>query len=126
MGVWGNNPWDSDDAADWLADTLKDLHLDERLDEVFAEPQDNYEAVRAAAYLLQVLGFAYVWPGDLDRLDAHLTKAITLLESMIDPESTDEDMDFLELWDNDPEIIAAVQAQIIVLKSHGRPGDHSS
>jgi hypothetical protein len=117
MGAWGKNAWDSDDAADWFADALKGLKLDKKLDKVFAEPEDNYDAVRAAAYLLQVLGLAYVWPGDLERLDSHITRAIELLEAMIDPESDDEDMDFLELWDNDPEIIESVREQIVVLTS---------
>jgi hypothetical protein len=118
MGTWGTNPWDSDDAADWFADALKGLKLDKKLDRALAGPEDdNYDAIRAAGYLLQVLGRAYIWPGDLDRLDEHIGKAIKLLETMIDPEAQDEDMEFLELWDNDPDIISSVNGQIDALKS---------
>jgi hypothetical protein len=43
--------------------------------------------VRAAAYLLEVLGRIYVWPGDLDRLDVHLNRAVALLREVLDPET---------------------------------------
>jgi hypothetical protein len=46
-----------------------------------------------------------VWPGTNDELCEFLDTSISLLSTMIDPDVQDEDMDFLELWDNDPEVM---------------------
>lgn len=46
-----------------------------------------------------------------------MSRAIALLEAMIDPDAQDEDMDFLELRGGSPAAIAAVQAQIAALEA---------
>ena len=111
MGAWGKDPWDNDSAADWFADVFDGIDIDSKIEQALSD-SDNYDEVRAAAYLLDVLGSAYIWPGDLDKYDDYVKQIIAMLEAMIDENSDDPDMDFLELWDNDPEIIQSVKQQI--------------
>jgi hypothetical protein len=118
MGTWGVQPWDSDDAAEWFEGTLQGINdIDSKISAALKYRYDNYEEVRSAAYLLQVLGISYVWPGDLEKLKGHIQRAIELLTAMIDQKSADSQMDFLQLWDNDPEVIASVKEQIEQLKN---------
>ncbi|MCS3427389.1 hypothetical protein M2388_001040 [Leucobacter aridicollis] len=84
-----------------------DGHIDEAL-----KYDDDYDRIRAAGYLLAVLGHSTVWPGDLERLDDHLERAIELLSEMADPES-----EFLELWEDEPDVLEAVRAEIVVLEA---------
>ncbi len=111
MGVWGSKPWDSDGAADWFSEVFEGIDIDARIDAAF-EYDDDYDQVRAAAYLLAVLGRVYVWPGDLERLDEHLERGIELLSEMIAPDS-----DFRDLWEDDPEVIEAVRGEIAELEA---------
>lgn len=112
MGAWGHKPWDNDTAADWFAGCFSGIDIDAKIDAAFKYRYDNYDEVRAACYILEVLGRTYVWPGKLDRLDDHLKKGLDLLRAMIDPENDESQMDFLELWGNDPEVIDSVKEQI--------------
>lgn len=112
MGAWGTEPWDNDDAADWFGEVFDGIDIDSKITQALAYDYDNYDQVRAAAYLLDVLGVSYIWPGDLDKLDGHLERALQILTAMIDRESEDEEMDFLELWDDDPDVIKSVEQQI--------------
>lgn len=112
MGAWGTEPWDSDDAADWYGAVFKNVDMDRYVESALKYKYDNYNEVRAAAYLLDVLGSGYVWPGDLDKLQGHILRALEILEAMIDRNSTDPQMDFLELWDHNPQVIESVQQQI--------------
>lgn len=109
MGAWGNKPWDNDAAADWFAGTFAGIDLDARVEDAFADP-DDFDAVRAACYLLAVLGRTYVWPGDIERLDSHLERGITLLAEMLEPGS-----ELRELSDDDPELLAEVRSEIAEL-----------
>jgi hypothetical protein len=118
MGTWGVQPWDSDGAADWFGGALQGINdIDSKISAALKYRYDNYDEVRAAAYLLQVLGVSYIWPGDLEKLQGHIQRAIEILEAMIDQKSDDSQMDFLQLWDNDPEVIESVQEQIEQLKN---------
>jgi hypothetical protein len=121
MGTWGVEPWDNDEAADWFSEVFKGIDIDTKIEKALCYDYDNYDQVRAAAYLLQVLGVSYVWPGDLNRLSGHVQRALELLKAMIDPDSDDKDMDFLALWDNDPEVIEAVRKQIEQLEQRLLP-----
>ena len=117
MGAWGHAAWDNDAAADWFGDVFEGLDLDSKIEAALRYDDHDDDKVRAAAYLLQVLGITYVWPGDLARLDAPSSRAIALLEAMIDPDAQDEDTDSLELRGGSPAAIAAVQAQIAALEA---------
>ena len=112
MGAWGTKPWDNDDAADWFSSAFEGIDIDSKISGALKYTYDNYDEVRAAAYLLDVLGSSYIWPGDLDAYKGHVKRALEILKAMIDESSDDEDMDFLELWDNDPEVIQEVKEQI--------------
>lgn len=112
MGAWGTKPWDNDDAADWFNSTFDGIDIDTKINKALEFTYDNYDEVRAAAYLLDVLGVSYVWPGDSDKYEGHVKRALEILKAMIAEDSDDEDMDFLELWDSDPEVIQGVKEQI--------------
>lgn len=110
MGAWGSAPWDTDGAADWFAEFFEGIDADARISEAF-EADDDYDRIRAAGYLLAVLGRGYIWPGDLERLDALLERGIELFSEMLEPDS-----EFRELWEDDPEVLAAVRAELAVLE----------
>ena len=110
MGAWGSAPWDTDGAADWFAEFFAGVDADERISQAFAA-DDDYDRIRAAAYLLAVLGRGYIWPGDLERLDELLERGIELLTEMLEPDS-----EFRELWEDDPEVLAAVRAELAALQ----------
>jgi len=110
MGAWGTEPWSADGAADWFAGFFEGIDVDAKIASAF-EYSDDYDVIRAACYLLHVLGRPGVWPGDLEKLDSHLAEGIALLTAMVDPNS-EAGEDFLELWEEDPEVIASVQKQI--------------
>lgn len=111
MGAWGSAPWDTDGAADWFAEVFAGIDIDAHVSEAF-QYDDDYDKVRAAGYLLAVLGRSTVWPGDLERLDDHLERGIELLNDMVEPGS-----DFRELWEDDADVIAAVRAEIAELEA---------
>ncbi|MFK4791221.1 hypothetical protein [Microbacterium sp. ZW T5_56] len=111
MGTWGSKPWDSDGASDWFSSFFDGIDVDARIEAAFAT-DDDYDQIRAASYLLAVLGRSYIWPGDLDRLDAHLERGIALLTQMVEPES-----DFRDLYDDDLRVVAAVRAEIAELEA---------
>jgi hypothetical protein len=114
MGAWGTAAWDNDAAADWFQDFFGDLDLNAKIKEAF-ELEDGYDEIRAACFILGSLGRVYVWKGDLDELTELLEQGIVLLSKMID--ANDEENDFLEMWDNNPEVIASVQEQIKELQA---------
>jgi hypothetical protein len=68
MGVWGDQPWDNDGAADFFGSVFPaDFH-----DKVMAALRlDDFDAgdwqeVWAAAWLVHALAHSgYVWPGDM-------------------------------------------------------------
>lgn len=111
MGAWGSAPWHNDAAADWFGDVFAGIDIDSRIGDAL-EHDDDYDRVRAACYLLAVLGHSMVWPGDLERLDGHLERGVELLTEMIEPES-----EFRELWEDAPEVIEAVRAEIAELEA---------
>ena len=110
MGAWGTSPWDSDDAADWFSDFFEGIDVDARI-EAALEDDDEYGQIRAACYMLTVLGRTYIWPGDLEALDELLERGIQLLTSMLEPES-----EFRELWEDDEEVLESVANELAGLK----------
>ena len=116
MGDWGAEPWDNDEAADWFHRFWK-RGFATLIDEIrnFDPRRQRYDSVRAAAYLLQTLGIAYVWPSEhLAELKPLLTNAIAILTNMIDPPS--DDWGFLDMSANNPDVIKSVENQIDVLR----------
>lgn len=112
MGTWGNGPWDSDDAADWCANAFEGMDIDAAMDDAFRY-YDCWGKIRTACYILRVLGVsAYVWPGDLDRLDEHKKRGLELLQGMADP-----DGEYLELWGGNEEVKALLAEEIAGLQA---------
>lgn len=77
--------------TNWFGEVLAGIDIDARIGEALR--YDDYDRVRAACYLLAVLGHSTVWPGDLERLDGHLERGVEVLTEMIEPES-----EFRKLW----------------------------
>lgn len=85
MGAWGSKAWENDRAADWFSSFFDGIDVDSRIADAL-EDEEDHERIRATGHLLAVLGRAYVWPGDLERLDEHPKRAIALLTQMLAPE----------------------------------------
>uniref|UniRef100_UPI003A85D559 hypothetical protein n=1 Tax=Leucobacter sp. BZR 635 TaxID=3378705 RepID=UPI003A85D559 len=111
MGAWGSAPWHNDAAADWFGDVFAGIDIDAHITDAF-QYDDDYDRVRAACYLLAVLGHSAVWPGELEQLDDHLERGIELLNDMVEPGS-----DFRELWEDDSEVVLAVRPEIAELEA---------
>ncbi len=71
-------PIDNDTAADWFGDEMDKMKISKRIREGL-ESTSSAE-VRAAAFLLQQVGFVYVYP--IDDLDADLKAAIDALRGV--------------------------------------------
>lgn len=116
MGAWGFEPWDNDGAADWFGDFMERVDVTYIIKTVnrVSESEDDYDEIRAVAYILQALGKNYIWPIEYaDELDNMLIKIIGLLENMIKPES-----EFLDMWADSDEVIHSVEKQITALKNN--------
>lgn len=114
MSAWGYQVWEYDDAIDWIQNLFEGIHIDEKIDKAF-QYSDVYGEIRAACYILSTLGRSKnIWPGDPDRLVEHIEKGLSRLRPMIDPDS---ESDFMALSDSDPEMIAAVEKEILALET---------
>ena len=110
MGAWGTAAWDNDGAADWFGDTFDSTGLAKHIEETLErDPAEDYEEIRAAAYLLGALGRVYIYPvGDIDN---HLMLAISKLELIRE----------LEIYREAPEFALAINEEIEVLRSRLNP-----
>ena len=112
MGTWGTGPWDSDGAADWLAEVFEGAQVDAQIEKALRY-DDDYGPIRSAAYLLTVLGHsAYVWPGDWDARGRFIDTALARLRAM-----AAEGSEYRELWGDNPEIIATLAREIAALEA---------
>ena len=101
MGAWGTGPYDNDTAADWFFRMTKMSAPD--LIENGLQSENHYEA-RAAAWLLQQVGYNYVYP--IRMLDDHRQKAIVRLGAILNDE------EWMSKW-VEPEVTrASIMAQI--------------
>jgi hypothetical protein len=107
MGAWGIEAWESDGAADWFRSFFDGIDVNARIEETFSDLDDTEQQVRAACYLLAVLGRVYVWPGDLEQLRELLDHGVQLLNGMLDE-------DYITDWEGDTRqaFQASVQEQI--------------
>lgn len=119
MGDWGYKVYENDEAADWFARfwESKNFDLIESTAANFDPKNENYDEIRAVAHVLACFGSPYACPHDfLDRLRPTVLRVVWILENMIDP--PDKAWDFLEIWENSPEIIAEVKQQLAELKAY--------
>ncbi|MEM7738981.1 MAG: hypothetical protein AAF267_24730 [Deinococcota bacterium] len=82
---------------------------------------DEYDQVRAACYILQVLGRIYVWPGDIDKLGGHLDRGINYLARMLDPENP-ICQELQGIWEADSPVFASISTQLEELKKRRSEG----
>jgi hypothetical protein len=116
MGAWGLEAWENDEAADWFHRFFRGVNVNARIRAAFRDRND-LPVIRAACFLLGILGRPYVWPGDLGELRELLERGIALLARMAKPSAEDRgDDDFLEYWDDDPDFRKAVRAQLTQLR----------
>lgn len=121
MGDRGYKAYENDEAADWFARFWKSKNFDliESTAANFDPKNENYDEIRAVAYILERFGSPYACPSDfLDKLQPTIRKVVTILENMIDPPS--DEWAFLEIWENSLQIIDEVKRQIAELKEHLR------
>lgn len=102
MGAWGPGPLQNDHAADWLHDLFEGTRFAERVADALAG--GDPDEVRAAAWLLGVLGKVYVWP--IDRVDADRAAARAALEKLLADEA------WLSSWSDRGEIEQALREQL--------------
>jgi hypothetical protein len=106
MGAWGVEPWDNDAAADWFGDTFEKTRLAQLVEQTLQlDVDDYYEEIRAAAYLVRLLGRTYIWP--VDDIDRHRVLAADRLQAVLDAGVFEESDEFIE----------AVRAEIAELRS---------
>jgi hypothetical protein len=117
MGAWDYGFDGNDTAADWFGDVFSGLDIDTHLDAALRYV-DDFDRCRAAVYLLTVLGHsAYVWPGDLERLDEHVKKAAARLEAMLDPEQ-EAHRELVALWgDETSPVFDAIRGELAGLRA---------
>ena len=119
MGDWSAAPWDNDEAADWFERYWNGggMELVLRTIHEFRADTEQYDAVRAACVVLACFGSAYAWPyAYLEQRLPTLQAAITILQNML--LSPSEEWGFLDMWDNNVEVVAAVEEQIRQLQQH--------
>ena len=63
MGKWGYEPWANDSAANWFDGTFDLTGLAEHVEQTLNLRIDEHaDEVRAAAYVVSLLGEHYMWP----------------------------------------------------------------
>lgn len=102
MGIWGPEPWDSDQAADWFGDLWDESPIPAQVLESLRSSNglDLYPAIWFCCEMCRV----YVWPIDL--YDETVDAGIRACERLLKREDEDQ---MLDLWDN-PEITSKVEA----------------
>lgn len=94
MGVWGDQPWDNDGAADFF-DDLFPAGFHDKVMAALRLPDlgDDWQEVWAAAWLVYALAHSgYVWPGDMDEA-CHV--AAERMEEMAAEEEPEAEPDML-------------------------------
>lgn len=106
MGSWSYGPIDNDTAADWLGDTMDKSKLPKRIENGL-KSRKYPNKVRAAAFLLEKVGYVYMY--DVRLLDKHLKLAVERLGEILD------DGDWIATWSRSGEIKKSLRKQISTL-----------
>jgi hypothetical protein len=106
MGAWGKEPYANDTACDFFAGAMEDGPLPEQIGKALESTYEN--EVRAAAFLLEKVGYGYVYPHD--KRDAHIELAIRRLQEMLENETWITD------WKNPEDMRAELKRQIDALR----------
>ena len=106
MSAWGNLPWDNDSGADWFGDMFDATKLADHVEATLQlDPQDMHEEIRAAAAVVLLLGYTYVWP--IKQIDRHLALAADRLEELLR----------LDIYAEAPDLVATIREEIQELRS---------
>jgi hypothetical protein len=107
MGTWGHEPWANDQAADWYAELFEKTKLSDHIEQTLqSNISDNYDEIRAAAFVLVVLGRINIWP--IEVLNKHLNSAVEKLEGILNDKTCP--------LNEDDDIINAIKEDIVMLK----------
>jgi len=101
MGSWDYGPCDNDSAADWFY-KVGDIGLYDLVERGLNS--ENYYEQRAAAWLIQKLGTAFVY--DVYKLDEHKKLATSKLRSIL------KDQEWIDGWNDSNKIIDSIEQQI--------------
>ncbi|SFF06442.1 hypothetical protein SAMN05518672_11531 [Chitinophaga sp. CF118] len=87
--MWGERPWDNDQAADWLGGLMEKTSLPDKVRHTLrlankGPDEETTPLLRAAAWCLIQLGHIYVWP--VSELEDDLKLAIHALELVLQDE----------------------------------------
>lgn len=105
MGTWGTSAWDNDSAADWFGALFEKTKLAEYVENaLLLDLAENTEIVRAAAYILVVLGRNFIWPAEVH--GKHISMAIEKLVAIKEGLPTDEG------------VRAAIEDEVLRLRSY--------
>lgn len=107
MGAWGKEPYANDTACDFFAVAMRGekASLPEHIG---AALNSGYEdEVRAAAFLLEKVGYGYVYPHE--KREEHLELAISKLQALLENETWIND------WKNPDDMRAELRRQIDAL-----------
>lgn len=96
--MWDIEPWDNDSAADWFPELITSEFID-KVEAALRLDEDSAEEIRAAAYVVRMLGLIYIW--DVERLPGTLKLAVDGLNVVLESEEFQE-------W---PELIERVTAE---------------
>ncbi len=108
MSAWGTEPWANDSAADWLTELIETSDIRNRwYAELGADPGEEPEIVRAAAWVFIQLGLVYVWP--IEHLDDDVERTIAALSALRSG-----------VYADDSTMVAALTAEITELEQRRR------
>ena len=119
MGDWNKEPWGNDEAADWFFKYWNGGGIDLVISDIknFSPKDENYDSIRAACLVLECFGCAYAWPCVRSLVGQRsISQAINILTNMIS--ISNEVWGFLDMWNDDVDVIRSVQSQIARLKNY--------
>jgi HEAT repeat protein len=83
---WSKEPYATPEGRQFFATLLSECNLDAHTEAALSRTED-INSIRAAAYLLEVLGFPEIWPGNPKLLQNLTERAAFLLKAMVDSKS---------------------------------------
>lgn len=105
MGAWSTGPLDNDTAADFMAGVMRKSKLPKIIEKGLKGKCP--EEVRAAAVMLEHVGYSYMY--DVDVLDKHLILAVEKLQDIL------ENKVWVESWNYPANARLAIREQILKL-----------
>lgn len=108
MGAWGEEPYANDTAGEWLDDTMFKTKIAKRIERALKGKYE--EKQRAAAYLLERIGQASIYPHE--QLAWHLTMASVRMQQLLD------NKEWIGSWRNPRAVRTSLRRQIKNLEAN--------